>query len=141
MKKTHFSARTLILAGLLAVSFVSCKKEDEDEGILPQISFITGASYTAKDTTVGKNITLKVGINAAKSEPNDVLTKFNESVSYDGGAATTLQNTTLTGTQGDVYTTDVNVVTRNQTGTEKYTFTVVNKDGLTNTISLTVTVQ
>lgn len=48
---------------------------------------------------------------------------------------------TLSGSNGDNYTKDITITTRNIAGTEKYTFTVVNRDGLRNSVSLTLTVQ
>ena len=69
-----------------------------------------------------------------------MLKTFNASVSYDGGASTTVYSETLTSAQGDNYTHDLNLTTRNQAGTEKYTFTITNRDGLINTISLSIAV-
>ena len=70
-----------------------------------------------------------------------MLKSFNVSVSYDGGAAATTLNESLSGSQGDNYDKDVTLTARNEAGTEKYTFTVVNRDGLVNSVSLTLTVQ
>ena len=124
-----------ILFTLLSIN--SCKK---DEGILPDISFKTGTGYTSSDATIAKNTAFLVGINAARTEDKDVLKTFNVSVSYDGGASTTVYTETLTSDQGDNYTHDLNLTTRNQSGTEKYSFTITNRDGLINTIALTITV-
>jgi len=114
---------------------------EKDEGKLPNIFFKSGGTYTTADKTVAKGENLIVGIQANKSEEKDVLKSFNESVSFDGAAATTVQNITLTGAEGDTYAVDVPITARNQAGTEKYSFTVTNRDGLTNTITLTLTVQ
>jgi hypothetical protein len=138
--KSIYTAGMLLLTSLVLLT-ASCKKEDEDEMVLPTISFKTGAGYTAKDTTVGKNATLLPGINAAKSETNDVLKLFVVTRSYDGGSAETVYSETLSGTSGDAYSKDYPVTTRSTAGTEKYTFTVTNRDGLTNAVSLTLTVQ
>lgn len=129
-------------AALLAVlSFVSCKKE-EDEGKLPNIAFKTSAGYVAHDTTVAKNTSVTMGITASKAEPNDVLITFDLSRNYDGsGVAASLYNVSLTGTQGDNYSKDTTIVTRNQSGSEKYTFTVINRDGKKNSVSVTLTVN
>ena len=70
-----------------------------------------------------------------------MLKTFDASRSYDGGPATSFLNESLSGSQGDNYAKDVSITTRNQAGTEKYIFTVVNRDGLTNAVSLTLTVQ
>ena len=136
----HFLSKNLFfgVAATLALTLSACEK---DEGKLPDIAFKTGVGYTSADATVAKGAPVLVGITADKTEDKDVLKTFTVSVSYDGGAATETLTQTLTGSEGDHYETDVPITTRNQAGTEKYTFTVVNRDGLTNSVSLTLTVQ
>lgn len=124
------------IASLLCLC--SCEK---DEGKLPNISFKTGGSYVSADKTVGQNENITIGIEASKSEDKDVLKTFDASRSFDGAAATSFLNESLSGSQGDSYSKDVSITTRGQAGTEKYTFTVVNRDGLVNSVSLTLTVQ
>lgn len=138
--KSIKKAGLLLLAGVTLFA-ASCEKEDEDEMKPPAISLKTTAGYTAKDTTVGKNAAVLMGINAAKSEDNDVLTLFVVSRSYDGAAATNVYSENLSGASGDAYAKDYPITTRNQAGTEKYTFTVTNRDGLTNSVSVKLTVQ
>ena len=120
------------------LSIFSCKK---DEGKLPNISFITGGGYTSSDATVAQGAAITFGINASKAEDKDVLTSFDVSVSYDGAAATSVVNVPLTGAQGDSYTIDIPIITRSVAGTEKYIFTVVNRDGLRNSVDATLTVN
>lgn len=130
---------SLFLSIALTISMLSsCEK---DEGKLPNIAFKTGAGYTSADMTVAKGATVLVGISASKAEDKDVLKTFNESVAFDGGTNTSVLNESLSGSQGDNYEKDVTITTRNQDGTEKYTFTVTNRDGLTNSVTLTLTVQ
>lgn len=125
---------------LAVVTFTSCKKE-EDEGKLPNIAFMTTAGLVSADMTIRKDTTILVGISASKSEANDVLKSFDASKSYDGATATSFQSETLSGTSGDSITRAVTITTRNVAGSEKYTFTVINKDGLKNSVSLTLTVN
>ncbi|CAN5239551.1 hypothetical protein BH09BAC1_BH09BAC1_03580 [soil metagenome] len=136
MKNFHFLM--LFVAFFAAASLSSCEK---DEGTLPAISFKTGAGYTAADVTVAAGDTFKVGINAAKTEDKDVLKTFNISRKYDAGTDATVYNVALTSAQGDNYSYDYDIITRTTAGTEKYTFTITNRDGLVNQVSLTVTVQ
>lgn len=135
MKKIN---RTILicLTAFTFLAFASCKK---DPGRVPDISFKTGAGYTSADASIVKNTPFKIGINAAKTEEEDVLKTFNISVSYDGGASATIYSENLTTAMEDNYTYDLLKSTRNQAGTEKYTFTITNRDGLINTISLTIT--
>ncbi len=128
----------LISAFILSVS--SCKKE-EDEGILPNISFKIDPAYKYADATVAKNTAVKIGINASKAEDKDVLTKFTIARSLDGGTDSVVFSKDLSGSEGDSYSYDYATITRNQDGSEKYTFTVVNRDGLVNKVSLKLTVQ
>lgn len=118
--------------------FPSCEK---DEGKLPNINFKIATDHVYQDKTVGMSDTLTIGIDASKSEDKDVLKTLDASVSFDGAAATSFFNTSLSGSDGDSYSRDFQIITRNQAGTEKYSFTVVNRDGITNTASLTLTVN
>ena len=127
------------VAIILAVTFfASCEK---DAGKLPNISFKTGASYISADATVKKDTTITIGINASKAEDKDVLKTFDASSIFDGGASTSFANESLSGSSGDSYSKDLSIHVRNQAGTEKYTFTVVNKDGLKNSVTVTLTVN
>jgi hypothetical protein len=135
MKKLNL----LFVILLAVVSFSACKKE-EDAGKLPNIAFNTTAGHVSADITLKKDTTVTIGAIATKAEANDVLKSFDASRSYDGAAAASFYSEPLTGTSGDAYAKDLTITTRNQSGTEKYTLTVVNKDGLKNSVSLTVTV-
>ena len=127
------------IAIIAAITFVaSCKK---DEGKLPNIALKTGTGYISADATVKKDTTVIIGITASKAEDKDVLQSFDVSRSLDGATATSIDNVTLSGSNGDNYTKDESIHVRNQAGTEKYTFTVVNKDGLKNTVTVTLTVN
>lgn len=129
---------SFIAIALLIVTISSCEK---DEGKLPNISFKTGGTYVSADKTVGQDDTLTIGITASKAEDKDVLKTFDASKSLDGAAAVSFYNESLSGSSGDNYSKDFQIITRKQAGTETYSFTVVNRDGLKNTVSLTLTVQ
>ena len=134
-QRINFMIAVIVSAFIFLLS--SCKK---DEGKLPDISFKTDAGYTSANATVARNTAFKVGINAAKTESNDILKTFNISVSFDGGASSTVYSESLTAAQGDNYTYEFRGTTRNHAGMEKYTFTITNRDGLINTVTLTITV-
>jgi hypothetical protein len=110
-----------------------------DEGKLPNISFKTGAGYTSANATVTAGSPLKIGITASKSESKDVLKTFNVSKSVNGGANMTVSNMTLTAAQGDNFDYDFNVNADSAGTAVKYIFTVTNRDGLINSVDLTVT--
>lgn len=129
----------LLLTGFI-YSLSSCKKES-DQGLPPNIAFKTGANYISSDATVAKDSSLTVGVNASKSEGNDILTKMTITVSYDGGADSTIHTENVDASMADNYSKDFTIKTRNQAGTEKYTFSVVSKDGIVNSVKLTFTVK
>lgn len=131
----------LLTAALFSASIlISCNKE-EDEGLPPQISFKTTSGYTFTDDTVAVNSTVLTGINAQKSEAVDVLKSFSISRSYDGDSATGQVALSLPDSSGNTFSYDYTITTRSVPGTEVYNYTVVNRDGIPNTIHLTLTVQ
>jgi len=140
--RNYIIAAIALVAITFTLTSTSCKK-DEDEGKSPNISFKTTNGYVFTNQTVSTDTTLTVGINASKAEEEDVLKTFTAQVFYDGHTAadSTLTSVSLSGSQGDNYSVDVPIHTRNVAGTEKYEFTVINRDGLKNSVAFTLTVQ
>ena len=117
----------------------SCEK---DEGILPAISFKTGASYVSTDTMINAGTAITIGITASKTEGKDYLKKFNISKSLNGGASTTAFESDLTSAEGDSFSYDFPATVETTVGVAaKYVFTITNRDGLVNQVSLTVTAK
>lgn len=144
MKKSNIFrtlAFSLLVLTTLSVFVSSCKKdEDEDERNPPAVSFKTDAGYTFADDTVGQGDTIKVGIVATKTE--DELNTFNVSYNYDGAStSTTYYNYSLSAAEYDGYSKDTTFVTRSVAGTEKWSFTITDRDGNITTKSFTLTVQ
>jgi hypothetical protein len=130
--------KSLLFISTIAL-FFSCNK---DEGKLPNINFKSGATYTSTDKSINKGTSITIGIDASKAEDKDVLKKFNVSKSINGGTATTVFDKDLSGTEGDNYSYDYTTTVDTTVGQKsKYTFTVTNRDGLVNQVSLTVTAQ
>lgn len=130
--------KSLVLCSIVSI-LASCEK---DEGKLPNIAFKTASAYTSADATKVGGSSITIGIDASKSENRDVLKKFNISKSVNGGANTSLFSKDLSGNEGDFFAYDYNTTLDTIHGqTNKYIFTVTNRDGLTNQVSLTVTVQ
>ncbi|MCW3102913.1 MAG: hypothetical protein JWO09_1353 [Bacteroidetes bacterium] len=132
---------TTLFFGLLLLTAATlspaCKKE-KDEQIPPEISFKTGSGYTYANDSVGTNDTLLVGINASKTEEKDLLQRFIVTRQYDANSATTILTESF---NQDTYSKDMTIITRSVAGTEKYTYTIINRDGLTKTISLVLAVH
>jgi len=139
MKKT-------ILLSIIALSLAGfgCKKKnteaEKDERVPPDLAFKSGAAYVSGDITTTKQDTVVIGVITTKTE--DELTSFNASVSYDGSSnTTTFFNHTLSSGEVDSYSTDINYCTRNQTGREDLSFSIVDRDGNITKKIITITVQ
>lgn len=136
MKTALHVVYSLLIIGFMSASLGSCEK---DKGKLPNIAFKTGTGYTSADATVATSTPLKIGITASKSEGKDVITKFTITKSVDGAAASTEYTQDVS--NGDTFDYDYNFTSDASAHVDKYTFTVVNKDGIVNSVSLTLTVQ
>ena len=130
---------TALLLFVAIASIPSCKK---DEGKLPDIKFKIASGYTFSDEVKSPGSTITIGIIAAKTEKEDVLKNFNISQSVNGGSPFTVFNKVLTGSEGDNYAYDFTTTLDTVVGqTDKFTFTVSNRDGLVNQVALTTTIQ
>lgn len=128
---------SIILSSLFI--FSSCEK---DEGKLPNISFTAGNGNLTADANVSKGASYKIAITASKAEDKDVLKKFNVSKSINGATASTVIDKSLSGAEEDNYYYELSAIADTIVGQKtKYTFTVTNRDGLTNQVALTITVQ
>jgi hypothetical protein len=136
MKITLKTSILFLVVALGIISF-SCKK---DEMIPPTIDFTTGTGYTSADSHISLDTDFKIGITAKRTEDKDDLKTFVVTVSYDGGAETTIDNVTIPAAQAGEFTKDYDLTTRNTAGTEKYSFTVTNRDGLITTKTITTMV-
>jgi hypothetical protein len=130
----------LILA-LAVVLLANCKKKKEvDPHIPPDVSFKTGGKYISGDVTKGKQDTLLVGIIATKTEDN--LKSYNASYAYDGASSTTtFFNYYLAESEYESYSKDLTIITRNQAGSERWVFSIVDRDGNITQKTITITVQ
>jgi hypothetical protein len=136
----NFMMKKWILPNVLfivLILFIGCDKEPE---IPPTLELKTGTGYTSQDAVIAKDSTLTVGIIATKTE--DDLKTYNVSVSYDGAASTsTIETFTISGSEKALYNKDVTFTVRDQSGTEKYYFTITDVDGNIVQKILTFTVE
>jgi hypothetical protein len=129
----------LTLAALTFVVLTACKK-NVDPHIPPDVVFKTDAGYAYSDATVGLEDTLKVGIIATKTE--DDMKSYNVSYAYDGSTSTTtFYNYLLTPAEYTSYAHDVDIVTRTIPGSERWVFTIVDRDGNITQKTINLTVQ
>lgn len=127
----------IILSVICAIGLMagSCKKET-DPRVHPSLTFKTTEGYTYQDDSVAMNDTLKIGAVIDKTE--DPLISMNITRTYDTDPSVSIEDVGLTGSEHVEH--DLQVITRNQAGIEKYTFSVLDRDGniTTKTIALTV---
>lgn len=132
-----YSTKNWIYPLFFLLLTIGCENEQEIPAI---IEFKTGPGYTYKDATVIIGTSLKVGITAAKAENN--FKTYNVSVSYDEASTTiTINNFKISPDENASYDKDVEIAVRNQTGKEKYYFTIVDTDGNIVQKSLTIEVE
>ena len=128
---------SLLVLTVFTISILSCKK---DKHIPPVMNFKTVAGYTSANVVTGMDSTIKVGILADKVE--DDMISYNVSYSYDGASTTvTYLNFTLAGSEQQHYDKDVTFTTRSVAGTERWTFTITDRDGNIAQKQIVLTVQ
>ena len=136
MKK--FTVLLVLLCSAMLLS-ISCKKKKADPHVPPDVVLKSGGAYTDADKTVNRKDTILVGITATKTEDN--LKSYNVSYYYDGATvSTTFYNYLLTADEANSYSKDIKIGTRDQAGSEKWVFSIVDRDGniTQKTIVLTV---
>ena len=130
----------LICSVVLVVMGFSCKKKKVDKHIPPDVSFKTAAKFITGDCTLAKKDTVWVGIIATKTE--DDLKSYNASYAYDGATTTTtFFNYYLVASEYAYYAKDLQIITRNQAGSERWVFSVVDRDGNITQKTINITVQ
>ncbi len=132
----RFLSRLAFCANLGVVLIAGGCKKETDPRVHPDMVFKTGQGYTSADDTVGTDSALVIGVVITKTE--DPLIALNVSVSYDGAASTTAHNQDISGEHVEY---DHHFNTRSQTGTEKWIFSVTDRDGNITTKSILLTVQ
>ena len=120
--------------------FVDCKKKKVDQHIPPDVSYKSGTKFITGDCTLPKQDTVWIGITATKTE--DDLKSYNLSYAYDGaGTTTTFFTYYLNSSEYNSYSKDVQIITRNQAGSEKWISTIVDRDGNITQKTILITVQ
>jgi hypothetical protein len=128
-----------LTACVLIITAIACKKK-KDAHVPPDVVFTTGVGYTSADATVAKGDTIKVGVTATKTE--DDLKSYNASYAYDGATTTTtFFNYYLQPSEYLSYSKTLSIPVRNQAGSEKWTFSIVDRDGNITQKTITLTVQ
>lgn len=130
----------VIIVFMLLFALHSCKKKKVDPHVPPDVVLKSGAKFLTGDVTLPKQDTVWVGITATKTE--DDLKSYNVSFAYDGATTTTtFFNYLMTSNEYEGYSKDIQIITRNQAGSEKWVFSIVDRDGNITQKTINITVQ
>ena len=130
---------TLLAAVALTPIFITSCGDTETTTPEPTLEFIGGGSYVASDIDLPVNTDFTVGLNASHTAKIETL---KITVSINGGAELTPSNCTLCDTTfgSNSFRVDFNGTTGTSVGTEKWSFTIADKDGVSTTKTITINV-
>ena len=136
MKTKSISFLTIAsLVGMLLL-FNSCKK---DEPKSPTLVLKNGSGYTFADISATPGSTILVGV--ITDAGTDPLKMVYSEVAFDGANVDSL-HTRFTVPEGQAhYEVDFTITLRNQVGTERWKFTVNDKDGRMTEKEIRIVVQ
>jgi hypothetical protein len=134
----------LLLAGTLV--FTSCTKDEDTDPTTPSVSLGTGAGFVSADATITVNTPFTVNIIATKGSADlkevavykdDVLLGIAE-IKFDGVDATTNPQS-VSSFDAAALNWEIEIDGIALAATHTYRFTVIAEDGLTNSVSVTIT--
>lgn len=130
----------IVLISIAIFCTLACKKSKKDPRIPPDVSFKSASGFITGDCVLTKQDTVWVGINATKTE--DDLKSYNVSYAFDGATSTTtFYNYYLNSNEYEHYSKDIQIITRNQAGSERWVFTILDRDGNITQKTINITVQ
>lgn len=117
---------------------VGCSKEatSPDDSKAAYIAFKVDTGYAYQDMVADTSDTLHFEVTATRG--TDPIVRFRLDRTYDGGAVVTTDSLVV---ESSPFVFERDLVTRDHTGTEKWTCTVWENDGDRTVRSLTLTVQ
>lgn len=126
----------LMLATAASV-FTACTKEEEPTDKAPTIAFKGGAGYTSADATLPAGSTTTIGILAtANANTNAKLVRFKVTRTFNNVPEVVLDSTLA---NLSTFNMDGTIEVRREAGSERWTFEIVDKDGQSASISLSIT--
>lgn len=121
-KHKSLYALALLLSGLILV-LSSCKDEEKS----PTLTFRVDSSHTYTDVHVAPGTTIVVGVIC--DQGTDPMKLVYSEVAYDGANVDSLYSRVQVPDGTSHFEMDFTITTRNQVGTERWTFNVNDKDG------------
>ena len=131
MKKTRF------LFGILAIAFIAFFTACEDEDPVGPYIDLSGGDFISSNTTVETGDDLPFKWNATKGDAK--LTTF--TIEMNGNIIPAWNNVEISNDESDSYSDSDTLQASTTPGTYKYAFIVEDKDGMTDTASVTITVE
>jgi hypothetical protein len=137
MKRAIYFMGLLLLTG--AMVFTSCNKDDDDPvDINPNLAFMGGADYTSSDATFIVGEAFKVGVNASENaNSGKKLVSFVVVRTFNNVPTTVLDSSFSSAT----FTWEDNLLANAEVGTERWTFTVTDKDGVASQLAFVITTE
>ncbi len=135
MKKLNYLLAFVLITSVSIIT--SCSKDSTNTDVLPTISFTGGTGYTSADATLAAGADIKVGISAfSNSSTKTKLNHFKVVRTFNNVPFTALDST-LTAT--DAFNITLSSYAYPEAGTERWTFTITDKDGQSAEIAFNIT--
>jgi len=120
-------------------SVTGCKKYDTS--LFPFLTFKDSTGFTASDAAVPKGDSVWVGVSATLHPGEKTLDSFKVFRHYDNGPDTLMYVEKISGAGQTNYKKNFHLYTRHVTGTEEYTFRIIDAYNASNERTLTLTTQ
>ncbi|MCB0734181.1 MAG: hypothetical protein H6608_12120 [Flavobacteriales bacterium] len=121
-----------------AFMFSACTGGGDEPTTNPKLNFLAGTGYTSGDVSIAAGSAFKIGLVGSHDSKIETL-KIR--VSYNGGANVIPDNCTICDTTINAtdFTIDYENMVESTPGTEKWSFTIADKDGNSTTETITFT--
>jgi len=131
-----------LLAGLLLITgmglFTSCKK-DSTTDLSPSMNFIGGSGLVSADASLNTGELFTFGVNASANSSSGTKLKTFKVVRTFNNIPQTVFDTTFSGNGVSTYNEQFSAYAAPAAGTERWTFTVTDKDGESKELAFIIT--
>jgi hypothetical protein len=131
-----------LLAGLLLITgmglFTSCSKDSTDD-LTPSMNFIGGSGLVSADATLNTGELFSFGVNASANSSSGTKLKTFKIVRTFNNIPVTVVDTTFSGNGVSTYNEQFMAYAAPAAGSERWTFTVTDKDSESKELSFNIT--
>jgi hypothetical protein len=133
MKRFFAAVLSVVIITGMVTSVTSC---GEERSTPPNIAFVIDSTrYISKDTALTHGMVFNVAVTASKTGTEGMLSSFSVSKSVNGGVDSTLQQMTFVQQSfAHLFT----YASPDSGDVHRYTFTATKRDGLSNSVNLTI---